>query len=122
MGKSKKVGSKSNFVNESGRDGGSGGASSSSKNRHGHGGAGGATAMPKSSSPADLTSLLSPQAWPSFQKYEGGILHWVAGCIVLAWILGYAIGSGWTDFSGTVSPWRKASGQAIRGSTGFHCV
>lgn len=131
MGKGKKSGgSKSNASNyEAGRDASVGASGRSSKNRH-RGSGGGAESnnegMLRSGSSTDLASRLSPQVlsgntWnliPSLKNYQGGF-HWIAGCIVLCWIFGYAIGAGWTDLSGSVSPWRKAFGKAIRDSTPY---
>jgi len=125
MGKGKKAGGKSNTTSSSdaGRD---------SKGRHHRGTGSGdgrddaGNTLNSSTSATDLTSRLSPAGgvWnlssSSIRKYQG--FQWVAGCIVLGWILGYAIGAGWTDFSGTVSPWRKSVGKAIRDSTGYQLI
>ena len=44
--------------------------------------------------------------WKNF--YENGF-NWIIGCVVLGWILGYVIGSGWTDLTMTGRRIRQSS-------------
>ena len=49
--------------------------------------------------------------------------YWVAGCIIIGNIIGFALGAGWLEFSkGEVSPWRQDLGNRIRSTNSFQVI
>ena len=114
MGKNRKSSSKSsaNNSNETSTNTSSGNSRSSRNRRESQQQA---MSRARSSSSARITL----REWLS-QDYQG--LYWVIGCIVMGGILGFAIGAGWGEFSGVVSPWRQNLGRKIRSTAPYQLV
>jgi hypothetical protein len=116
MGK-KKVDKKSGNTAEAAKDGSmASSASSRSGKQHRRESNSNYNSSGESSSSSMRGRPNSMSQWLS-NDYEG--LFWFLGCVILGGILGFAIGAGWTDFSGTVSPWRTNLGRSIRASTAY---
>jgi hypothetical protein len=75
------------------------------------------TAPPKAPPTAPTRPGKAGETSPSRQG-----LYWVIGCALIGNIIGFAIGSGWFEFSREVSPWRQDLGNRVRFTTFFQVV